>query len=354
MREADALTLPVFFKHPVGLTVGEIATLTGAELRTGARLDDLITNVAPLNRAGSSDLAFLDTAKYAGVLTSTRAGACLMTERFENQAPSGMNVLRAKEPYRAFVIVARRLFEDSLRPSSLFEAEGVPSTAAIHPSAQVAIGVTIDPGAVIGPRASIGAGTVIGANAVVGADVRIGRDCSIGPGASIIHAIVGDSVIFHPGCRIGQDGFRYLAGANGHTKVPQLGRVIIGDHVEIGAGTTIDRGGSGDTVIGEGTKIDNLVHIAHNVAIGRHCIIAGQCGLAGSVTLGDRVMLGGQVGISDHLVIGDGAMIGAKSGVVSNVPAGEKWFGYPALPGRGFLRAMAVLRKHATRARKAP
>jgi len=167
MREADALTLPVFFKHAVGLTVGEIATLTGAKLRTGARLDDLITNVAPLNRAGASDLAFLDTAKYADVLTSTQAGACLMTERFESQAPSGMNVLRAKEPYRAFVIVARRLFEDSLRPSSLFEAEGVPSTAAIHPSAQIAVGVTIDPGAVIGPRALIGAGTVIGANAVV-------------------------------------------------------------------------------------------------------------------------------------------------------------------------------------------
>jgi len=246
--------------------------------------------------------------------------------------------------------VARRLFEDSLRPSSLFEADGVPSTAAIHPSAQVAIGVTIDPGAVIGPRAWIGAGTVIGANAVIGADVRIGRDCSIGPGVSIIHSIVGNSVIAHPGCRIGQDGFRYLPGANGHTKVPQLGRVIVGDNVEIGAGTTIDRGGNGDTTIGEGTKIDNLVHIAHNVTIGRHCIIAGQCGLAGSVTLGDRVMLGGQVGIADHLMIGDGAMIGAKSGVVCNVPPGEKWFGYPALPGRGFLRAMAVLRKHATRA----
>jgi UDP-3-O-[3-hydroxymyristoyl] glucosamine N-acyltransferase len=284
VREANGLTLPLFFKHPVGLTVGEIAKLTGAELRTGARLDDLITNVAPLDRACSSDLAFLDTAKYADVLTSAQAGACLMTERFESQAPSGMNVLRAKEPYRAFVLVARRLFEDSLRPSSLFEADGVPSTAAIHPSAQVAIGVTIDPGAVIGPRAWIGAGTVIGANAVIGADVRIGRDCSIGPGVSIIHSIVGNSVIAHPGCRIGQDGFRYLPGANGHTKVPQLGRVIVGDNVEIGAGTTIDRGGNGDTAIGEGTKIDNLVHIAHNVTIGRHCIIAGQCGLAGSVT----------------------------------------------------------------------
>lgn len=348
------MTQPVFFKHPVGLTVGEIAVLTGAELRVGARLDDLITNVAPLNRAGASDLAFLDTAKYAEVLTSTQAGACLMTERFESQAPSGLNVLRAREPYRAFVVVARTLFEDALRPSSLFETDGAHSTATVHPSARIESGVTVDPGAVIGPRAAIGAGTVIGATAVIGPDVQIGRDCSIGPGVSIIHAIVGDNVIFHPGCRIGQDGFRYLAGANGHTKVPQLGRVIIQDNVEIGAGTTIDRGGSGDTLIGEGTKIDNLVHIAHNVTIGRHCIIAGQCGLAGSVTLGDRVMLGGQVGIADHLTIADGAMIGAKSGVVSNVPAGEKWFGFPALPGREFLRAMASLRKRPAQIRKVP
>jgi UDP-3-O-[3-hydroxymyristoyl] glucosamine N-acyltransferase len=205
--------------------------------------------------------------------------------------------------------------------------------------------VIIDPGAVIGPRARIGEGTVIGATAVIGPDVQIGRDCSIGPGSSVIHALIGDNVILHPGCRIGQDGFRYLPSKNGHTKVPQLGRVIIQDDVEIGAGTAIDRGGSGDTIIGEGTKIDNLVHIAHNVTVGRHCLIAGQCGFAGSVNLGDGVMLGGQVGIADHLTIGDGAMIGAKSGVVSNVPAGEKWLGFPALPGREFLRAMAALRK---------
>ena len=329
----------------MGLTVGEIAALTGAKIRIGARLDDRITNVAPLDRAGSSDLAFLDTAKYADDLASTRAGACLMTERFESQAPSGMNVLRAPEPYRAFVTVARSLFQESLRPASLFEATGVHPTAVVHPSARIESGATVDPGAVVGPRAVIGAGTVIGATAVIGPDVQIGRGCSIGPGASIIHAVIGDNVICHPGCRIGQDGFRYLPGEGGHTKVPQLGRVIIHDNVEIGAGATIDRGGSGDTVIGEGTKIDNLVHIAHNVIIGRHCLIAGQCGLAGSVTLGDYVMLGGQVGIADHLTIGDGAMIGAKSGVISNVPAGEKWFGYPAWPGREFLRAMASLRK---------
>ena len=275
----------------MGLTVGEIATLTGAALRTGANPDGVITNVAPLNQAGRSDLAFLDTVKYASALASTQAGACLMTEQFQSQAPSGLHVLLAKEPYRAYVTVARRLFENSLRPSSLFEANEAPSRAAIHPSAQVAAGVTIDPGAVIGPRAYIGAGTIVGANAVIGAGVWIGRDCSIGPSSSIIHSIVGNSVICHPGCLIGQDGFRYLVGRNGHIKVPQLGQVIIADNVEIGAGTTIDRGGSGDTVIGEGTKIDNLVHIAHNVVIGRHCIIAAQCGIAGSVTLGDCVML---------------------------------------------------------------
>src|SRR4051794_14413508 len=163
---------------------------------------------------------------------------------------------------------------------------------------------------------------------------------------------VGRRVVIHAGTVIGSDGFGYVLDEGRHRKVLQLGNVIIGDDVEIGANAAIDRGTMGPTTIGEGTKIDNLVHIAHNVTIGRHCLIAGQCGLAGSVTLGDRVMLGGQVGIADHLTIGDGAMIGAKSGIMSNVPAGEKWFGYPALPGSGFHRAMAVLRKHATRVRK--
>jgi UDP-3-O-[3-hydroxymyristoyl] glucosamine N-acyltransferase len=336
---------PMFFKGRVGLTVGEIAILTGATPCAGARLNDLITNVAPLNIACASDLAFLNTAKYADGLNSTQAGACLMEERFESHAPVGLNVLRTQEPYRDFVVVARKLFQDALRPSSMFEANGHEPTAVVHSSAQIGSGVTIDPCAVIGPRAAIGSGTVIGATAVIGPDVRIGRDCSIGHGASIIHTIIGDNVIIHPGCRIGQDGFRYIPSTDGPAKVPQLGRVIIHDNVEIGAGTAVDRGGSGDTVIGEGTKIDNLVQIAHNVIIGRHCIIAGQAGIAGSVTLGNRVMVGGQAAIADHLTIGDGARIGGKSGVMSNIPAGETWTGFPALPGLQFLRAMAKLRR---------
>jgi UDP-3-O-[3-hydroxymyristoyl] glucosamine N-acyltransferase len=207
--------------------------------------------------------------------------------------------------------------------------------------------VSVDPGVVIGPRAAIGAGSVIGALAAIGPDVQIGRDCSIGAGAAVTHALIGDNVILHPGCRVGQDGFRYQMGPNGHTKVPQLGRVIIQDNVEIGAGTTIDRGAAGDTVIGEGTKIDNLVQIGHNVTIGRNCIIVAQCGISGSVVLGDNVILGGQVGIADHLTIGEGAMIGAQSGVLSNVPAGEKWLGSPAWPAHEFVRATAALRRWA-------
>jgi UDP-3-O-[3-hydroxymyristoyl] glucosamine N-acyltransferase len=348
----SSMSEPSFFKLPSGLTVSEIADLTGAEARLGARLDHLITNVAPLDRAGPHDIAFLDSAKYADALTSTCAGACLTTERFTTQAPDHLNVLRTQEPYRAFVTVARKLYPDALRPSALFGGKGAAPGAIIHPSAQIESGVDIDPGAVIGPRAAIGAGSVIGAAAAIGPDVQIGRDCSIGPGASVTHALIGDNVILHPGCRIGQDGFRYQMSTNGHTKVPQLGRVIIQDNVEIGAGTTIDRGAAGDTVIGEGTKIDNLVQIGHNVTVGRNCIIVAQCGISGSVVLGDNVVLGGQVGIADHLIIGEGAMIGAKSGVVSNVPAGEKWLGFPAWPGREFLRATAALRKRVGEGKK--
>ncbi len=327
-----------FFKPPTGLTVGEIAALTGAEPRAGARLDHLITNVASLEMAGPDDLTFFAHVKYSDILTSTHAGACLMAKHHEERAAPGLTVLCTGDPFRAFVAVARKLFPDSLRPSSVFDTAGIFPNATIHSSARLESGVIVDPGAVVGPGARIGAGTVIGATAVIGPRVHIGRHCSIGPGVSILHALIGDDVIIHPGCRIGQDGFRFQMSAKGHTKVPQLGRVIIQDHVEIGANTTIDRGTSADTVIGEGVKIDNLVQIGHNVIVGRNSIIVGQCGLSGSVVLGDNVVLGGQVGVVDHLTIGEGARIAAKSGVLSNVPAGETWMGYPALRGKQFIR----------------
>jgi UDP-3-O-[3-hydroxymyristoyl] glucosamine N-acyltransferase len=341
-----AMTKRQFFKAPEGLTLGEIAALTGAQPREDARLDQVITNVAPLDLAGADDLSFFDNTKYNDELAATRAAACLISERYEKQAPAGVSVLRSKEPYRAFVTVARKLFPDSLRPSSVFGWQGVAPTASVHPSAVVESGATVDPGAVIGPDARIGAGTVIGATAVIGPGVQIGRNSAIGAGCSIIHTLIGDRVIIHPGCRIGQDGFGFLMGADGNLKVPQIGRVIIQDDVEIGAGTMIDRGGIRDTVIGEGTKIDNLVQIGHNVVIGRNCIVVAQSGLSGSVTLEDSVVLGARVGIIEHINVGEGAQLAARSTVLRDVPAGARWAGLSnAKPIKQYFRELVMIER---------
>jgi UDP-3-O-[3-hydroxymyristoyl] glucosamine N-acyltransferase len=335
-----------FFKRPVGLTLARIAELTGAALRDGARRDHVITNVGPLDLAGPDDLTFFDNVRYNDVLATTHAGACLMSERYAKQAPEGVTVLLAKEPYRAFVTVARELFPGSLRPSSVFEATGVAPNASVHPTARLEHGVTVDPAAVIGPRAEIGSGTVIGATAVIGPGVQIGRDCAIGAGSSITHTLIGDRVIVHPGCRIGQDGFGFTLGPQGHVKVPQIGRVIIQDDVEIGAGTMIDRGGIRDTVIGEGTKIDNLVQIGHNVVIGRHCVIVAQSGLSGSVTLEDFVVLGARVGIIEHITVGEGAQLAARSTVLRDVPPGARWAGLSnAKPIKQYFRELVMIER---------
>lgn len=339
------MTEPIFFKRSAGLTVSEIVGLTGAVPRDGGRLDRRITDVAPLDRAGPNDLIFFDKMKFAAELAATQADVCLTSERLAAHVPSNITVLHCAEPYRAFIAVARSLFPDSMRPSSLFEAAGVASGAHVHPSARIENGVTIDPGAVIGPRVEIGAGTIIAAGATIAPDVRIGRDCTIGAGAAITHALIGDRVIVHSGARIGQDGYGYVSGPKGQQKIPQLGRVIIQDDVEIGTNTTIDRGSIRDTVIGEGCKIDNLVQIGHNVILGRHCILAGQAGVSGSATVGDYAVLGGKVGIADHLAVGEGAVIAGASGVTANVPAGERWGGYPATPVREWMRGFVLLRR---------
>lgn len=337
--------MPDFFPKQRELTVGEIAVLTRAKPRPGVPLDWRIDNVAPLDTARAHDIGFLDNAKYLGALATTRAGACLLAPRFEAAAPDGLAVLVTSEPYRAFVAVARVLFPSALRPSSLFGTRGHSAGAHVHPSARIEAGVAIDPLAVIGPGAEIGSGTLIAAGAVIGPDVAIGRDCAIGAGASVLCALIGDRVIIHPGVRIGQDGFGYLPSPQGHQKIPQARRVIIQDDVEIGANTTIDRGSTRDTVIGEGTKIDNLVQIAHNVSIGRHCLIAGQTGISGSSQVGDFVMMGGQVGLADHITVGSGAMLGAQSGYMTDVPPGGRYIGSPAQPARDFLKGVAVLRQ---------
>jgi UDP-3-O-[3-hydroxymyristoyl] glucosamine N-acyltransferase len=335
-----------FFDAGPSLSLGEIAALTGAEPRAGTNLDYRIKNVAPIDLAGPDDLTFLENPKFAGELATTRAGALFTTARFEPKAPSHLNVLRAQQPYKAFVLITRKFYEPSLRPSSPYGDRGVAIGAAVHPTAKLAENVTVDPGAVVGARAEIGAGTIISANAVIGAGVKIGRDCTIGPNSTITHSILGDRVIVHPGCHIGQDGFGYVPSKEGQLKVPQIGRVLLHDDVEIGAATNIDRGGIRDTVIGAGTKIDNLVQIAHNVVVGKNCIIVAQSGLAGSVTLGDNVVLAARVGIIPHITVGSGAVLAARSTVIRDVPAGEHWGGFPnAKPLKAFFREMVVLEK---------
>jgi UDP-3-O-[3-hydroxymyristoyl] glucosamine N-acyltransferase len=339
------MTEPVFFQAPNGLTAQEIATLTGATLLPGAQAERRISSIAPLDRAGPGDLSFMQSPKHEAQFAKSYAGICLVTPRFAGTAPAHVVALVTPAPYRAFVSVAQKLYPQALRPSSLFEASGVAAGALVHPTARLENGVTVDPAAIVGPRAEIGAGTVIGPTAVIGPDVRIGRDCAIGAGVTISHALIGDRVIIYPGARIGQDGFGHLPSQKGHDKVPQIGRVIIQDGVEIGANATVDRGAIRDTVIGEGSKIDNLVQIAHNVEIGRHCLLAGQTGISGSSVVGDYVMMGGQVGIADNIRIGDRAMIGASSGVGRDIPAGERYIGTPAEPVREFMKGLKALRR---------
>ena len=341
------MTEPSFFQRSAGLTVGEIAALTGAKPRNGVALDRRINGIAPLDRAGPQDLVFCDKPKFAAALTSSQAGACLTMGTMADRVPAHVAVLCTRRPYRAFVLAAQALFPQALRPSSLMESAGIAAGAFVHPSARLEPGVIVDPTAVVGPRAEIGARTVLAPGAIVGPDVRIGRDCSVGGHASITHALIGDRVIIHSGCRIGTDGYGFVHGPEGPQKIPQIGRVIIQDDVEIGANSCIDRGTMNDTMVGEGTKIDNLVQIGHNALVGRHCVVVAQVGISGSVVIGDHAMLGGQVGIADHVTIGERAIIAGGSKVIGHVPAGATWGGYPARPWRNWLRSMAQLQRSA-------
>ena len=338
----------VFFRPEGSLSGAEIAAMAGVVPPEGSDAVR-IRAVAPLEDAGPSDLSYMDNPRYAPLLARTRAGICLVGARYAARVPPQTFPVVVADPHRIYASVLAYLHPAASRPCSTFGATGVAAGSFVHPDARLEAGVSVDPASVIGPGAEIGRGTVISAGAIIGPSVRIGRDCAVGPGASVTHALLGNRVIIHAGVRIGQDGFGYALGRECHVKVPQVGRVIIQDDVEIGANTTVDRGATRDTMIGEGTKIDNLVQIAHNVVIGRHCVIVAQTGIAGSTTLEDYVVLAGQVGVIGHVTIGRGAHIAACSNVNGNVPPGSRWGGTPAKPVRDWFREIHTLKSLASR-----
>jgi UDP-3-O-[3-hydroxymyristoyl] glucosamine N-acyltransferase len=329
---------PRFFHAAGPFTLAQLAEIAGAKIHGGVG-EQVIHDVAPLDTAGADDISFLDNPAYTEAFAASKAGVCIVGENLKAPTPSGMTLLIAKDAYRAYAFVAQAFYPDAL------PVPGVGAGASVDPSAIIGEGSEIAPGAVIGANVEIGKACRIGANAVVGTGVKMGDNCDIGPLVSLKCAVLGHHVRIYAGARIGEDGFGYASDASGHTHIPQLGRVLVGDGVEIGANTTIDRGSGPDTVIGEGSIIDNLVQIGHNVRLGRYCIIVSHVGISGSTTLGDYVVIGGQVGIAGHLKIGDGVRVGAQAGVIGDLEKGATVIGSPALPHREFWRQVATLKR---------
>ena len=335
---------PGFFDRAGPFSLAEVAQATGATFGPGADPAHRLSDVRALADAGRDHVSFLDNRKYLGQLQGTRAGACLISPALADRVPATTAALLLKAPYRGFAMALQLFYPGALQPRV-----AVGGQSFVDPSARLEEGVTVETGAVIGPEARIGTGTRIAAGAVIGYRCMVGRNCFIGPQATITHSLIGNGVIIHAGARLGQDGFGFAMGPQGHLKVPQIGRVIIQDNVEIGANTAIDRGALKDTVVGEGTKIDNLVQIGHNVVIGRHCVIVAQSGVAGSAELGDFVVMGGQSGVVGHIKIGTGAQIAGASHPTGDVPMGARMGGTPARPLKDWGRELATLKKLAGR-----
>ncbi|HEU5046686.1 MAG TPA: UDP-3-O-(3-hydroxymyristoyl)glucosamine N-acyltransferase [Rickettsiales bacterium] len=333
---------PRFFNNAGPFTIAQIAGLTGAEIVGGDAAKPL-SDVAPLDKASGNEVSFLDNVKYIDSFRKSAAGACFVHAKHIKQAPESMTLLVCAEPYSAYALAAQQFYP-------LLPAIGhISGQASIASSAKVGNNCVIDPFAVIGERAEIGEHCHIGAGAVIGAGVTIGRNSSIGANSTLSHCLVGENVIIHRGVHIGQDGFGFALGRTGPIKVPQLGRVVIEDNVEIGSGTCIDRGAGPDTVIGQGTKIDNLVQIGHNVTIGRYSIIVSQVGISGSTHIGAGVMIGGQGGIAGHLRIGNGARVAAQGGVMTDIPDKAAYGGSPAVPVKDWHRQTIAVARLAKR-----
>jgi UDP-3-O-[3-hydroxymyristoyl] glucosamine N-acyltransferase len=328
-----------FFTNHGPFPLSLIAEISGATLANAADTSRVIADVAALERASEKDLSFFDNVKYLEQFKQSNAGACFIREKHAATAPSGMALLISDDPYRSYALAAQRFYPE---PSA---QHAIHTRAIISDSARISEHVTIGAGAVIGENVVIGDHCQIGANTVIADGVIIGDHTHIGALCSLSHCVIASRVILHRGVHIGQDGFGFALGRDGHIKVPQLGRVVIEEDVEIGSGTTIDRGTGPDTTIGAGAKIDNLVQIGHNVQIGKRAVIVAQTGISGSTRIGEGAVLGGQSGLAGHLKIGAGARIAAQSGVMSDIPPATSVGGSPAVTIKDWHRQTIALSK---------
>lgn len=327
------------------LTAEAVSHLVGGELRGDPTVR--IVRVAALDRAGPDELSFFANPRYHDEFARSRAGVVLISPELAAQAGAPPCRIIVARPQEAMLLVLPTLYPPA------------PRELGIHPSAVIGRGVRVGKEVAIGAHSVIGDGAVLGDRVVIGPLCDIGRHVSIGADSHLVSAvtaypgtILGVRVRLHAGVRVGSDGFGYVPSASGIRKVPHVGRCIIEDDVEVGANSTIDRGSIADTVIGAGSKLDNLVMIAHNVRLGRMCLIAAQSGIAGSTRLGDGCMIGGQVGVTGHLEIGNNVKLGAGSGVMDDIPDGEMWSGAPARPHRDWLKATSAFYKLADRMRE--
>jgi UDP-3-O-[3-hydroxymyristoyl] glucosamine N-acyltransferase len=317
----------------VSITVGQLAEWVRGEVLGDADLP--ISNARALTDAEPGDITFVDGDRHLGAWHNSKASAAVVPV---SVAVNGRPIIRVADPLMAFARIVQ-----NLRGRSVPDTHTVDAAASIHPSARLADGVTVGPYAVVGEGSEIGTNTFLHAGVVVGRGCRIGSECVLYPRAVLYDdCIIGNRVILHANSVIGADGFGYRFHNGRHEKVPQLGWVEIEDDVEIGAGATIDRGTFGPTRIGMGTKIDNLVVVAHNCRLGRHNIVAAQAGIAGSSTTGDYVIMGGQVGVADHVHIGDRAMLAAQCGVINSVEPDSRLMGFPARPEGNAKRCYVV------------
>lgn len=332
------MTVDTRFYAPLGaLTLETAAALTGAEPVGTATAP--ITGLASADQAKPGEIAFLEGETPAQVTLSPHLSVIVVSAAARSVVPEGVSMLVARFPRHAHSMIALALYQP--RHLAGYGKDPVAASARIHSGAR------IGPGAVIGEDAAIGEGTVIGPNAVIGPGVQIGRNANIGAGATVHCAFLGDNVTLLAGARIGETGFGVMAGPAGLEDAPHFGRVILQDHVTVGANTCIDRGVFGDTILGERTKIDNLCQIAHNVVLGRSVIAAAFGGISGSVRVGDGSMLGGRVGIADHVTVGEGVSLAASAGLFRDVGPGETWGGTPAKPIRQWMRELAWVNKQA-------